>query len=672
MNRSPLISLVPLLSLITFASVLFAQTIPDTAYLSDMTWNSATGACYRNIQKDKMIMGDSLKVAGITYPKGIGTNCNSEITYNLNGGYTTFDCVAGVDDKPGTNKNAVTFEVWDQNRLRERSDTLHIGDSHLFHLNVQGWSKLVLKTVSNPGGIDDFADWADAKLSNGTPPPVAFLDTAYLSDITIVPPFAQYPPKMDQSCEGNPIKINGVSYVKGIGVLGNTDIKYALTGLDYTLFSSTVGLDGDSSSGSATFMVLNEHGLVASSGKMLGGQTHTFNIDISGWDTLRLVILGWGWAQLDFGDSGWDSVHVATAQGDWGNALLTIGSAPRVDHPIYNYFPVIYYDYPSDFGQANFEHISPEPHLPSPGMVQDTLDSDRKPMLKADLMFNNYLSQWFRPSGSSSIGAQFLFDSLSQRFRWSNLVNYKSRSNEWIGGNWTRSDSMANIVIYDSLKMTYIGDSSFELWTTTFYPLDNRGFGTEPQLDPWGTGTYLDHNFTTAMEIHNRFTYEPGMFFSLVSEDDTWAYVNDKLCIDLGGFHPRLPGSINFDTLHLTPDSTYWFDLFICDRRADWATGIYLKTNIQFREDWHVAAENPMYRQRVFNDHLSIMVNGKRTSMVMPHKGMAPQYLEVFTLEGRKIAVLQSHHGEYTLAMHLASGLYLTTGTAFTGAFIAR
>lgn len=102
-----------------------------------------------------------------------------------------------------------------------------------------------------------------------------------------------------------------------------------------------------------------------------------------------------------------------------------------------------------------------------------------------------------------------------------------------------------------------------------FFPIDNQGFGNEGR----------SHNYHFTLESHSQFTYEPGQTLSLLSDDDAWVFINNKLAIDLGGVHAAESGSVNLDALGLTAGNAYNFDFFYNERHTI-QSGFNLQTNI--------------------------------------------------------------------------------------------
>lgn len=70
----------------------------DTVLLTSLTWEKATSG-WANVNVNKSLDGNNLKVNGVTYTNGLGVNSYSIIQYNLPGGYTTFKSYCGVDDE---------------------------------------------------------------------------------------------------------------------------------------------------------------------------------------------------------------------------------------------------------------------------------------------------------------------------------------------------------------------------------------------------------------------------------------------------------------------------------------------------------------------------------------------------------------------------------------------
>jgi Domain of unknown function (DUF4347)/NPCBM/NEW2 domain/Glucose / Sorbosone dehydrogenase/FG-GAP-like repeat/Calx-beta domain len=115
--------------------------------------------------------------------------------------------------------------------------------------------------------------------------------------------------------DGVAMKLNGVTYAKGLGVHAASDITYSLVGGNYTNFTSDVGVDDEvGSNGSVVFQAWTDGVKVYDSGTMTGSSaTKTASVDLTGKQNLRLLVLN--------GSDNNDYDHA-----DWANARLESGS----------------------------------------------------------------------------------------------------------------------------------------------------------------------------------------------------------------------------------------------------------------------------------------------------------------------------------------------------------
>jgi fibro-slime domain-containing protein len=192
------------------------------------------------------------------------------------------------------------------------------------------------------------------------------------------------------------------------------------------------------------------------------------------------------------------------------------------------------------------------------GLVQSTLGSDSEPVWNSNGPNGNpALSSavnycwWYHESGCGGAGAN-PFDK---------LVYLDASSNP------------------TTLTLTQQGAGSnvYQFNNQTFFPLDGLGWnaGTTPQTDV-SCGSTTQHNFSFTSELHYPFTYQasaPIATFDFTGDDDVWAFINNKLVVDLGGVHGAANGSVTLDaakatSLGLTDGGWYSIDLFQAERHT--------------------------------------------------------------------------------------------------------
>jgi fibro-slime domain-containing protein len=116
------------------------------------------------------------------------------------------------------------------------------------------------------------------------------------------------------------------------------------------------------------------------------------------------------------------------------------------------------------------------------------------------------------------------------------------------------------------------GSGVYSFSDSSFFPIDGELLGNQGRT----------HNYHFTMEIHSEFTYKAGQTFDFTGDDDVWVFIDGELVMDLGGVHGALSDSIDLDTLGLTPDDTYDFDLFFAERHTS-QSNFRAQTSIAFK-----------------------------------------------------------------------------------------
>jgi fibro-slime domain-containing protein len=264
------------------------------------------------------------------------------------------------------------------------------------------------------------------------------------------------------------------------------------------------------------------------------------------------------------------------AMRSWIVVLLLISVTWSANYPDTMRVWVTFYDFHSNLSNPEFETIpSASATEICKNMVSDTLDTQGKPTVGANPYFNLSVAKWFRPWAAGD-------------FTFPNYGNYSIANAAGITPKFLTvgyDTAFKNIVSQDTLVFTYVSGSEgvYQFDNQTFFPLDGKGFGAEGK----------PHNFSFTMELHRKFIMEPGLNFQFTGDDDVWAFINNKLVMDLGGRHNPLPGAVNVDTLGLVSGREYSLDFFYCERHTNSATAKIVTNIFKARSDSILIVKSP-------------------------------------------------------------------------------
>lgn len=117
------------------------------------------------VMQDKSVSGTAIRIAGVEYERGLGVHADSVLSFDLNGGFSTFHVVPGPDD---AHRGQLEMVIRLDGREVYRSGAMNRDSVETVQpvvLPVKGAQKLTLIVESldgNNGG--DHANWAEAYL----------------------------------------------------------------------------------------------------------------------------------------------------------------------------------------------------------------------------------------------------------------------------------------------------------------------------------------------------------------------------------------------------------------------------------------------------------------------------------------------------------------------------
>ncbi|XAS67871.1 endo-alpha-N-acetylgalactosaminidase family protein [Micrococcaceae bacterium Sec5.7] len=316
----------------TVSAMTQVRTLPRppqaTVFASDHPWVSATNG-WGPVEKDRSNGeqgagdGKPLTLNGVTFTKGLGAHAPSTVRYFLGGYCTRFTASVGIDDAQTGPNSSVAFVVKADNKMVKQSPVMGASTTTFqIDADVTGAQYVDLFADAGAQNFNDHADWADARFTcSGTrvdAPPAALSGTVFASDL----PWASStngwgPAERDQANgeqnagDGPALKLDGVTYAKGIGVHADADVTIATVTRCQSL-QAIVGVDDTKLTkglhGSVVFIVKGD-GVELFRSAVLSADSVALpvNVNITGKQNVQLI------ADRNGDDAGDD-------WGDWADA----------------------------------------------------------------------------------------------------------------------------------------------------------------------------------------------------------------------------------------------------------------------------------------------------------------------------------------------------------------
>lgn len=288
--------------------------------------------------------GDTMKMAGKKYFRGIGVQAISALSFFTDGHAIQFQAVAGPDDS--CNKNiSVSFYVIADRKILFDSGKMRVGDApKMINIDLSGIKRLgLLVTADMDGQTRMYANWANARLvmeKDKMPQTIPNSDEKYI----LTPPETKEPkinsPKIFGATPGNP-------FLYSIATTGERPVKFSVKNLPVGLtFDEVTGIITGSVQDRgiyhAEMIAQNNYGTVSKPLKIVIGDTIALTPPMgwNGWnswardiDREKVILSAKAMVSKGLKNHGWTYVNIDDCwQGQRGgkwNALQANEKFPR-------------------------------------------------------------------------------------------------------------------------------------------------------------------------------------------------------------------------------------------------------------------------------------------------------------------------------------------------------
>jgi alpha-galactosidase len=170
---------------------------PADIWLSDLDLSKMS--CAMGIPKtNKSIKGDSMTIAGERFKHGVGTQATSRMLIGLDGKGKSFSARVGLDDVAYVYAS-IAFTVLGDKKVLWESGPMKRGDKAKdVNVDISGVKKLgLLVTVVRDDISENYANWAEARISFSGEKPGALNNDANVRQLGVLTPPAPFKPRIN-------------------------------------------------------------------------------------------------------------------------------------------------------------------------------------------------------------------------------------------------------------------------------------------------------------------------------------------------------------------------------------------------------------------------------------------------------------------------------------------